>query len=105
MLRSRLRGKHALPLVGAIAAALAMTGCGTNQGATPDDSATTAAAGAKFQVDTSKCEDAAAATKVVTGTWKVGYSLPLSGPVAGVVGYSMEGWKARIEAENAAGGV
>jgi branched-chain amino acid transport system substrate-binding protein len=105
MFRLGSRANRALPLVGVVAAALAMTACGSNQGATPDDSSTTAAAGAKFQVDTSQCEDPAAATKVVTGTWKVGYSLPLSGPVAGVVGYSMEGWKARIEAQNAAGGV
>jgi branched-chain amino acid transport system substrate-binding protein len=100
MSRSRV-----LPVIGVIAVALAMTACGTNTGAEPSTDTTTAATAAKFQVNTADCEDPAAATKKVTGTWKVGYSLPLSGPVAGVVGFSMEGWKARIAAENAAGGV
>lgn len=57
-----------------------------------------------FQVDTSNCDDPSAATKKITGTWKIGYSLPLSGPVAGVVEYYLEGWKARINDFNNSGG-
>jgi ABC-type branched-subunit amino acid transport system substrate-binding protein len=91
-------------VVGLAVTALALSSCSAKGTDTPTDS-TPSASAAKFQVDTSQCEDAAAANKVVTGTWKVGYSLPLSGPVAGVVGYSMEGWKARIAAENAKGGI
>jgi branched-chain amino acid transport system substrate-binding protein len=58
-----------------------------------------------FKVSTSDCTDAAAATKKVTDTWKIGYSAPLSGPVAGVVTYALDGYKARIAAENAKGGI
>lgn len=58
-----------------------------------------------FKVDTSKCDDPASATKVITGTYKIGYSAPLSGPVAGVVTYALDGYKARIAAENAKGGI
>ena len=86
---------------------LVLAGCGSNKGAEPaaDTSSAAGGTGSKFDVKTADCDDPAAATKKVTGTWKVGYSLPLSGPVAGVVGYSMEGWKARIAAENAKGGI
>jgi ABC-type branched-subunit amino acid transport system substrate-binding protein len=93
-----------LSLIGVAAATLALAACGTNKGADDTNTGPTQSA-AKFAVDTTKCDDPAAATKKVTGTWKVGYSLPLSGPVAGVVGYDLEGWKARIAAENAAGGI
>ncbi|TWE07880.1 amino acid/amide ABC transporter substrate-binding protein (HAAT family) [Rudaeicoccus suwonensis] len=57
-----------------------------------------------FNVNTGDCNNPNV-NKVVTGSWTVGYSLPLSGPVAGVVEYSMEGWKARIKAFNDAGGI
>jgi branched-chain amino acid transport system substrate-binding protein len=56
-------------------------------------------------VNTDDCEDPAAATKKVSGTWTIGYSLPLSGPVAGAVTLSLDGFKGRIDALNAAGGV
>ena len=94
---------RAAPVIGFVALALTMAGCSKSTD-TPTTTPTTASA-AKFQVNTADCDDAAAATKVVTGTWHVGYSLPLSGPVAGVVGYDLEGWKARIAAENAKGGI
>ena len=63
-----------------------------------------ATAGA-FKVDPSQCDDPASATKVITGTYKIGYSAPLSGPIAGVVTYALDGFKARIAEQNAAGGI
>ena len=54
-------------------------------------------------MDTSSCTDPSAPTKKVTGTWTIGYSAPLSGPVAGVVGLYFDGWKARIAAANSSG--
>ena len=68
-------------------------------------SPSTAGAASAFKVDTSQCDDPAAATKTVTGSWKIGYSAPLSGPVAGVVTYALDGFKARIAEENAKGGI
>src|SRR5207247_9544238 len=50
-------------------------------------------------------DDRAAASKRAAGSWKIGYSAPLSGPVAGVVTYALDGYKARIAAENANGGI
>ncbi len=81
---------------------------GSTVGSTTAAAATTAAggtgapAGEAFKVDTSKCTDPASVTAKVTGSWKVGYSAPLSGPVAGVVTYALDGFKARIAAANAA---
>ena len=76
---------------------------------TPADSGSPAASGggatSAFKVNLDDCEDPDAATKAVTGSWKIGYSLPLSGPVAGVVTYATDGFKARIAAENAKGGI
>jgi len=61
--------------------------------------------GATFDVNTDDCTDPAAVTAAVTDTWKIGYSAPLSGPVAGVVALALDGYKARIDAQNAAGGI
>ncbi len=58
-----------------------------------------------FKADTSQCDDPESATKPITGTYKIGYSAPLSGPVAGVVTFALDGYKARIAAENAKGGI
>jgi branched-chain amino acid transport system substrate-binding protein len=103
--RSPLTAKQyrVVPMIGLAVAALALASCSKSTD-TPSDTPTSASA-AKFQVNTADCDDAAAATKKVTGSWKVGFSLPLSGPIAGVVGYEQEGWKARIAAENAKGGI
>ncbi len=110
-------------VVGVIALATVLSACSSSKStSTPSSSAatdtggatssapaatTTAAAGpaAAFKVDTSDCTDAKAAAAKITTTWKVGYSAPLSGPVAGVVTYALDGYKARIAAQNAAGGV
>jgi ABC-type branched-subunit amino acid transport system substrate-binding protein len=85
------------------AAVLAVAGCGSNSG-TQENTAATVDNG-QFTVDTSKCDDPTSATRKIEGSWKIGYSAPLSGPVAGVVTYALDGYKARIAAENAKGGI
>ncbi|MET3807743.1 ABC-type branched-subunit amino acid transport system substrate-binding protein [Nakamurella sp. UYEF19] len=75
----------------------------SSPGSSSPGSSTAAASG--FKADTSQCDDPASATKVITGTYKIGYSAPLSGPVAGVVTFALDGYKARIAAENAKGGI
>lgn len=80
------------------------TNTGTNTGATTATTGSTGKASA-FKVNTDDCDDPSSATKKITGTYKIGYSAPLSGPVAGVVTYALDGFKARIAAENAKGGI
>lgn len=60
---------------------------------------------AGFRVNLDDCTDPSAVTNKVTGTWTIGYSLPLSGPVAGAVTTYIDGFKARIASANAAGEV
>jgi branched-chain amino acid transport system substrate-binding protein len=121
MLRTaRTASQRLAPVVGLIALSVTLAACGSSSsGGSPPSSApasapastsaspatSTSAAASGFTVNTSSCEDPAAATKKVTGTWTVGYSLPLSGPVAGVVVFSLDGFKARLAAANAAGGI
>ncbi len=100
-------------LVLAVAAIAALSACSSSGKSSSNTSGSGAASGsgsasgtaAKFKVSTSDCTDPASATKKITDTWKIGYSAPLSGPVAGVVTYALDGYKARIAAENAKGGI
>ena len=90
------------------AAASSEAGSSDAGSSAPASSAAAPSSGASssgFKVDTSQCDDPDSATKVITGTYKIGYSAPLSGPVAGVVTYALDGFKARIAAENAKGGI
>jgi ABC-type branched-subunit amino acid transport system substrate-binding protein len=73
--------------------------------AASSSAATSGASGATFDVNTGDCTDPTSVTKKITDTWKIGYSAPLSGPVAGVVALALDGYKARIAAQNAAGGI
>ena len=77
----------------------------TSDAAGSDAATSDAGTGATFEVNTDDCTDPDAATAKVTDTWKIGYSAPLSGPVAGVVAFALDGYKARIDAQNAAGGI
>lgn len=91
-------------------AAVTSAPAGTSSGAavpsqSGQSSGQTGGAASAFKVDVDQCDDPEAVTAKVTGTWKIGYSLPLSGPVAGVVRFAQDGFKARIAAENAAGGI
>jgi branched-chain amino acid transport system substrate-binding protein len=99
-----LRIRPSVIIVPAVAA-LALAGCSSNNGGGDAEPAGATVDNGQFSVDTSGCDDPASATKKIEGTWKIGYSAPLSGPVAGVVTYALDGYKARIAAENAKGGV
>ncbi|SDJ41473.1 ABC-type branched-chain amino acid transport system, substrate-binding protein [Frankineae bacterium MT45] len=94
-------------LVGSVAVSLVLSSCSSSsKDASSTSSAPTgSAAAAAFKVDTSQCDDPASATKKITDTWKIGYSAPLSGPIAGVASFALDGFKARIAAQNAAGGI
>jgi branched-chain amino acid transport system substrate-binding protein len=92
-------------LLTALAACSSSDGGNTGDTSSPSGSGGPAASGSGFTVNLDDCDDADAARKQVTGSWKIGYSLPLSGPVAGVVNFAADGYKARIAAQNAAGGI
>lgn len=79
------------------------SGSGGGSSSAPSSGGSSSAAA--FKVNVNDCDDPSSVSQAVTGSWKIGYSLPLSGPVAGVVEYYLEGWKARINAFNASGGV
>ncbi len=113
MIKRTGKSRLAIAVGGAVALALLVSACssskksdtgGSSAAASSGGSSSASAAAAKFKVDTSQCTDPKAAAAPITDTWKVGYSAPLSGPVAGVVTYALEGYKARIAAFNAAGG-
>ena len=53
-----------------------------------------------YNVNVDDCIDPGAATESVGDTWNIGFSLPLSGPIAGVVKPALDGWKARIDLAN-----
>lgn len=82
----------------------ALAACGNNAGNTGSSGGASNGGSGASAVDTTNCNNPSV-NKPVTDTWTVGYSLPLSGPVAGVVEYDMEGWKARLDAFNATGGI
>ncbi|MFC5677125.1 ABC transporter substrate-binding protein [Aeromicrobium endophyticum] len=92
----------ALPLVAA--AALTLGACGGG-GSSSDGSADTASDPSKFSINLDDCNDPASVTKPIKGTFDIGYSAPLSGPVAGAVELATAGYDARIAAENEKGGV
>lgn len=84
---------------GVVATALVLSGCSQGSG---DDSSSNGANGF-YNID--DCTDPDAATAEITGDIKVGYSVPLSGPVAGPAAISTAGYDARIKAYNEAGGL
>lgn len=98
---------RALSLLGIVAVVAALASCSSSAGTSPGPSSNPSNSGssAAFKVDTSDCTDPAAATKKITGTYTIGYSVALSGPVAGAVTTELNGYKARIAAANAAGGI
>lgn len=86
-----------LVVVPAVAALAAAAACSPN--ATEEDR------GGAFELDLADCLDPDAAEAEITDTITIGYSAALSGPVAGAVELNLAGFDARIEAENAAGGI
>lgn len=108
------RGSKALlvPFLGVITTTLVLSGCSSNAGSNnaaggsgTTSNGSSSSSGSAIKINTADCTDPAAATKKITGTFKIGYSLPLSGPVAGAVVFNLDGFKARIAAQNAAGGI
>ena len=93
---TRLR-RAALPL--GLAAVLALSACG---GSGSEDSSSSDVDASEFSINLDDCEDPAAATEPITGTFDIGYSAPLSGPVAGAVELATAGYDARIAAANEA---
>lgn len=87
--------RAALPL--GLATALALSACGGG-----GDSDSAGGDASEFSINLDDCEDPDAATEPITGTFDVGYSAPLSGPVAGAVELATNGYDARIAAANEA---
>ncbi|MGH1561232.1 ABC transporter substrate-binding protein [Mumia sp. DW29H23] len=83
------------------ATALVLTACGSNSGASDDDSAS----GASGVVSADDCADPDAATAEITDTLKVGWTAATSGPLADAVGNVIEGMEARFAVANEAGGI
>jgi len=92
------RRRLALPALVAVAGLL-MAACGSSS----DDGDDKASDG--FSINVDDCEDPAAATAKITDKIVVGYSAPLSGPVAGPVELATTGYDARIKMANDAGGI
>lgn len=84
-----------------VSAALLLSACGTG-GSSSDEEKATASGGFVSAAD---CADPEAAAQKITGTLKVGWSAPLSGPLAAAVGAVIDGMRARFAVANDAGGV
>lgn len=94
-------GRVTLPI--GMAAILTLSACGG--GSTSDSSSDSSSDASKFSINVDDCEDPASVTEPITGTFDIGYSAPLSGPVAGAVELATAGYDARMAAENEKGGV
>ncbi|MBF6353031.1 ABC transporter substrate-binding protein [Nocardia higoensis] len=86
-------------LLAGLAACLALTACNST-----GNSADNAGSGG-FVVNAEDCQDPEAAAAPIEGAITVGFSAPLSGPVAGPAELAGGGYKARIAAQNARGGI
>jgi branched-chain amino acid transport system substrate-binding protein len=95
--------------VGAMVVFATLAGCSSSNNSsssgTATSSSTSSGSSGGFNVNVADCADGSAATKKVTGTYTIGYSAALSGPIAGAVTLDLDGYKARIAAQNAAGGI
>ncbi|GAB2829876.1 ABC transporter substrate-binding protein [Actinocorallia aurea] len=87
-----------LAAVGATAVLL-LAGCGTGA----EDETASGTAGGVVTAD--DCLDPDATTAAITGTLKVGWSAPLSGPLAAAAGAVIDGMTARFAVANDAGGI
>ncbi|MXG92085.1 ABC transporter substrate-binding protein [Nocardioides flavescens] len=100
-----LRRAWAAPACG-LAVVLTLAGCSQSDSSGSDaggGSGSGSEAASFFNVD--DCTDPDAATAKIDGGIKIGYTLPLSGPVAGPVQINQYGFDARIQAFNDAGGL
>ncbi|MFT4288742.1 ABC transporter substrate-binding protein [Nocardioides sp.] len=107
---ARWRRGLALPVL-AVTTSLVITACGGSSsddeasGSNDDSSSSSTGSDSAFSVNVDDCEDPEAATETIEGTLKIGYSAPLSGPVAGVVEEALIGFRAGLKAINDAGGI
>lgn len=90
--------RAALPL--GVVAAMTLAACGG--GSSSDDASGSDTDASAFSINIDDCEDPEGATAPITGTFDIGYSAPLSGPVAGAVELATAGYDARIAAANEA---
>ncbi len=90
--------RAALPL--GVVAAMTLAACGGGSGS--DDASGSDTDASAFSINIDDCEDPDGATAPITGTFDIGYSAPLSGPVAGAVELATAGYDARIAAANEA---
>ncbi len=97
-LNTSRRRRIALPALAA-AALLITSACGSGS----DDGNKDEAGALSINVD--DCENPDAVTAKITDKIVLGYSVPLSGPVAGPVELSTAGYNARIKMANDAGGI
>ncbi|MTB88089.1 ABC transporter substrate-binding protein [Aeromicrobium senzhongii] len=93
------RFRRAAVIPAAVLASFTLVACGSSS----DDSDSGSSGG--FQLNLDDCEDPDAVSKKITDTIAVGYSAPLSGPIAGAAELATAGYNARIEAANAEGGI
>ncbi|MGJ9422610.1 ABC transporter substrate-binding protein [Aeromicrobium sp. CF3.5] len=93
--------RAALPL--GIAAVMTLSACGG--GSSSGESSGSDTDTSAFSINLDDCEDPASATEPITDTFDIGYSAPLSGPVAGAVELATAGYDARLAAANEAGGI
>jgi branched-chain amino acid transport system substrate-binding protein len=89
-----------------VTGALLLSACGSgSSGSTSASGGGGSASTTSGAVSTADCSDPAAATKKITGTLTVGWTAPLSGPLASAVDNVLAGMKARFAVTNAAGGI
>ncbi|NLA65388.1 MAG: ABC transporter substrate-binding protein [Leucobacter sp.] len=94
----RLRRAALIPMVAA--ASMVLFGCSSASDSTTDGGSSTNGSEGGFQVIIDDCEDPAAAQALIEETFTIGYSAPLSGPVAGVVELASDGYKSRVAQAN-----
>ena len=101
--------QSAVVTVGVMVVFATLAGCSSSNNSsssgTATSSSTSSTSSGGSNVNVADCADGSAATKKVTGTYTIGYSAALSGPIAGAVTLDLDGYKARIAAQNAAGGI
>lgn len=88
-------------LIATAAVVTSLTACANSAGET----SAPAAATADGLISTDACTDPAAATAPITDTIRIGWTAALSGTFAASVRQSFDGMQARIDTENARGGI
>lgn len=94
------RFRRAAVLPAAVLASFTLVACGSSSD--DDDSASS---GGGFALNLDDCEDPDAVTKEIKDSLAVGYSAPLSGPVAGAAELAIQGYDARLKKANEDGGI